>query len=72
MLALRATVALRESTSARRGARAMGTEGHVAESLASGGARSAPSGVGIGGQPGQQAGTRVSEGQIADHGTAGG
>jgi len=72
LLALRATVALRESTSAWEDARAMGTEGQVAESLASGGAPSAPSGVGIWGQIGQQAGTCVREGQMADHGTADG
>ena len=68
-MAAAATVALRGSTSARGGATATGAEGHVAEPRE--GARSAPSGVGVWGQPGQQAGTRAGEGQMDDHGTAG-
>jgi len=70
-LAAAATVALRESTSVRGGSSAAGAGRHVAEPRASRGARSAPSGVGVCGQPGQQAGTRAGEGQMDDHGTAG-
>jgi len=63
-----ATVALRGSKSVGGAASAAGAEGHVAEPRASGGARGAPSGVGVWGQPGRQAGTRAGESQRADHG----
>jgi len=70
-VAAAAPVALRGSTSVRGGASATGAEGHVTELRASGGTRGAPSGVGVWGQPGQQAGTRVGEGQMDHHGAAG-
>ena len=46
-VATAATLALRGSTSVGGGASAAGAEGHVAEPRASGGARGAPSGVGV-------------------------
>jgi len=56
---------------ARGGASATGAGGHVAEPRESGSAQSAPSGVGLWGQPRQPAGPRAGEGQMADHNTVG-